>query len=85
MAGFKNILLVVNSNALCKEACERAITLAAEENARLTILNLIEVVPERLDSPADQSSMDLRDIGILDRCEKLKELIPKQANLAVQN
>jgi universal stress protein E len=81
MAGFKNILLVVNSNALCKEACERAITLAAEENARLTILNLIEVVPERLDSPADQSSMDLRDIGILDRCEKLKELIPKQANL----
>ena len=81
MAGFRNILLLVDSNALCKEACERAITLAAEENARLTILNVIEAVPERLGSPADRSSMDLRDIGILDRYEKLKELVPKQSNL----
>jgi universal stress protein E len=81
MAVFRNILLLVDSNALCKEACERAITLAAEENARLTILNVIEAVPERLGSPADRSSMDLRDIGILDRYEKLEELAPKQANL----
>ena len=81
MAEFRNILLLVDSNALCKEACERAITLAAEENARLTILNVIEAVPERLGSPADQSSMDLRDIGILDRYEKLKELVSEQANL----
>jgi universal stress protein E len=82
MAGFKNILLFVDSNTLCKEACERAITLAAEENARLTILNVIEAVPERLGSPAGQSPKNIRDIGILERCEKLKELVlPKQANL----
>ncbi len=81
MAGFKNILLFVDSNTLCEEACERAIALAAEENARLTILNVIEAVPERLGSPADQSSKDLREIGILERCEKLKELVSKQANL----
>jgi nucleotide-binding universal stress UspA family protein len=82
MAGFKNILLFVDSNTLCKEACERAITLTAEENARLTILNVIEAVPERLGSPAGQSPKNIRDIGILERCEKLKELVlPKQANL----
>ncbi len=82
MAVFKNILLFVDSNTLCEEACERAITLAAEENARLTILNVIEAVPERLGSPADQSSKDFREIGILERCEKLKELVvPNQANL----
>lgn len=82
MAGFKNILLFVDSNTLCEEACERAIALAAEENARLTILNVIEAVPERLGSPADQTSKDLREIGILERCEKLKELVvTNQANL----
>ena len=84
MAVFRNILLLVDSNVLGKEACERAITLAAEENARLTILNVIEAVAERLGSPADQSSMDLRDIDIPGRCEKLKELVPKQANLQFQ-
>ena len=82
MAGFKNILLLVDSNTLCEEACERAIAIAAEENARLTILSVIEAVPERLDSSAGQSSMDLRESGILERCEKLKELVlPQQAKL----
>jgi universal stress protein E len=85
MAGFKNILLFVDSNTLCKEACERAITLAAEENARLTILNVIESVPARLGSPAGQSSKDFREIGILERCEKLKELVVRdQANMQLE-
>ncbi len=82
MAGFKNILLFVDSSTLCEEACERAIALAAEENARLTILSVIEAVPERLGSPAGHSSKDLRESGILERCEKLKELVlPKQGSL----
>ena len=82
MAGFKNILLFVDSNTLCEESCARAIALAAEENARLTILSVTEAVPERLGSPAAHSSKDLRESGILERCEKLKELVlPKQGNL----
>jgi universal stress protein E len=82
MAVFKNILFFVDSNALSKEAYERAIRLAAEENARLTILDVIEAVPERLGSPAGQSSKNIREIGILERCEKLKELVkPEQAKL----
>lgn len=82
MAGFKNILLVVDSNTWCKEACEHAIRIAAVENARLTILNVIEAVPEQLGSPVGLSSENIREIGILERCEKLKGLVrPEQGNL----
>lgn len=80
MERFKNILLFVDSNTWSKEVCGRAITLAAEEKARLTILDVIEAVPR-----PDASPKDIHDIGIVERCEQLKKLVlPQQLDPQVE-
>jgi hypothetical protein len=53
MERFKNIVPFADSTRWSKEVCGRAITLAAEENARLTISDVIEAVPRPGASPKD--------------------------------
>jgi universal stress protein E len=75
MGRFSNFLYVVNGSSWFREAYERALTLAARENARLTVLEVIEELPNQLAMPVNESSKDLRDITILERRAKLKKLI----------
>ena len=73
MARFKNILLVVERN-WHREHYQWALTLAARENARLTVMDVVEEMVR----PARTSSQPLRNLEksvLRKRRVRLKELI----------
>ena len=73
MERFNNILFVVNRSSWPRAAYERAMTLAARESARLTVLDVSEEVPHQL-SPMKGSSKDLKTIGVSERRARLAKI-----------
>ncbi len=51
MRWFKNILCVVESQAMCQEALERAVALAENNQSTLTVATVVERVRKRIGSP----------------------------------
>jgi universal stress protein E len=73
---FKNILLVMDGKTDSKAPLERAVTLAKENQASLTVIEvLLECPPELQRTITSVDLADLEDISIRERIENLETLI----------
>ncbi|HSH29249.1 MAG TPA: universal stress protein [Thiohalobacter sp.] len=76
LSAFKNILCVVDVNEKCTAAVERAVTLAVNNQARLTVIDVIDRVTVGIGMPdGGPFSVDLQAAMAADRAQALKALI----------
>jgi nucleotide-binding universal stress UspA family protein len=81
MARFGDILLVADADNRSPEAYERALKLALRNKGRLTVLNIIEELPHRLSGVVGNTAHKLTPNAIVDRTERLKQLIEEQTSV----
>ena len=76
MQRFKNILYVAAPDTNSLEAVERAVTLALSNQACLTVVEVIEVIPPKIKLPNQSlSHSDLQAKIVAEHRNKLKELV----------
>ena len=85
MKRFKNILCVMEPQAVCQCALDRAVALAENNQARVTVATVVQRVPEGIKIPAGgPGSGDLRARLMEAEAERLKTLIaPYQARAKI--
>ena len=88
MKRFKNILFVKEQKAACESALERAVILAQDNQASLTVIDVVEDVPDRFSSvPHGYTPETLLQAIIDERQEQLEHLIalvPKNMEIEAQ-
>jgi hypothetical protein len=72
---FSNILFVADANSWSPEAYGRALKFAVADNARLTVLDIIQELPRPLRAGGASAPPELWSDAILARTERLKQLI----------
>ena len=78
MTGFKKILLVYNGKENGRDALERAFSIAKHNDSRLTIVDVIEKLPERMDDFLETVSVDQLEKALIDdRLSEIKGSIKK--------
>ena len=83
MRTFSNILYVMTGGSWRKKALEEAVRFAARQNARLTVLDVVEEFPDQ--PTVEQFSKGLKDVGIVDCCDQLKRVIaPERGRVHVE-
>jgi hypothetical protein len=75
VARFSNILFVADANSWSPAAYERTLKLALRDNARLTVLDVIEELPRALAFGGINTAVELWSNAILERTERLKQLV----------
>ena len=78
MTGFKKILLVYNGEEDGQDALERAFSIAKHNKSSLTIVDVIEKIPERMDDFLETVSVNqLENALVDDRLSEIKTSIKK--------
>ena len=78
MTGFKKILLVYNGKENGRDALERAFSIAKHNDSRLTIVDVLEKIPERMDDFLETVSVDQLEKALVDdRLSEIKGSIKK--------
>jgi nucleotide-binding universal stress UspA family protein len=77
MTRFGNILFVADADSWSPQAYDRAVKLALRDNARLTVLDIIEELPHPLAFGGNNIAVDVWSTAILERTERLKQLAVK--------
>jgi len=78
MTGFKKILLVYNGKENGQDALERAFSIAKHNGSRLTIVDVLEKIPDRMDDFLETVSVSqLENALIDDRLSEIKASIKK--------
>lgn len=78
MTGFKKILLVYNGKENGRDALERAFSIAKHNKSRLTIVDVLEKMPERMDDFLETVSVDRLEKALIDdRLSEIKGSIKK--------
>ena len=88
MKRFKNILFVKEQGAACETALERTVTLAQDNQATLTVIDVIDDVPNIFSAaPNGYTSETLLQVIIEERQEQLEHLVAparKEINIETQ-
>ncbi|MCA9810297.1 MAG: universal stress protein, partial [Candidatus Dadabacteria bacterium] len=72
MTGFKKILLVYNGKENGQDALERAFSIAKHNGSRLTIVDVLEKIPDRMDDFLETVSVNQLENALID--DKLSEI-----------